>query len=453
MFAEVRRCLRSSVVMLVLAAFGLAGPAASAPAANPGGLHLVPSGAPAPIITDEQRDALGLKFGPDAPIDFFQGRDGRYYLNSSGSLGARNGPGRNAAWNLHVDSQLTRVLALDSDAPATGPGDVRIIMTSHAAECGSGRQRLRATDPGGAACNQYFDRDYAGGGAYFRCPDNATSVYFYHGENHTSPDGVGGKGGWFGLGVGVFNDSETSVTRSGNTPASGGNATGQIIGMNMSTTWRGGPGAYTAPPQDNPFNGVPSVVSGADGYLYLYHGNATTDPAYNPSACRPACMSISRAPITAFCRSVKSGSPVSWQNYYQGAWTQPAVQGAGSASGFGAGGAFTPLIPDALAGEFGGTVTYMPQRRLYVMTRLYKGGIDARYSTTGLSWSGPQMLLPEPAGTTPNGDAMMVLYPRVIVTHTQNGNEQYLLTYVLATKGRFWRWAQLMRQPLTLASG
>lgn len=408
------------------------------------------SGAPVALITDAQRDQLGLKFGPDAPVDFFQAKDGRFYINAAGSLGPRRGPGRPAAWNLHVDSQLTRILALDGDGPATGPADVRTILTDHAAECGSGRSRLAEAEPGGAACMQYFDRDYAGGGAYFRCPDNVTSVYFYHGENHTSPDGSFGRGGWFGLGVGVFNVGETAVSRLAQMPAAGGGSTAQIVGMNVSTVWHGANSQAAPPPQANPYNGVPSVVAAADGYLYLYHGNATFDPAYNPSACRPECMSVSRAPTIAFCRAAKAGRPTSWQNYYKGGWTQPAVLDSASPMGFGAGGSFTPIAAPALPGEYGGTVTYLPRHRRYLMLRLHDGGIDVRSSSNGLDWSAPQPLVPAPTETTPYRDAEQVVYPKIAVVTGRDGGEQAVLTYVIATKGHFWRWAQLMRQDLAL---
>ncbi len=407
------------------------------------------AGSATPLITDEDRAMLGLKFGPDAPIDFFQAKNGRYYLNSAGSLGPVQGPGRMAAWNLHVDSQLSRVLALNTDGPARGPQDVQPIMTDHAADCGVRRQRLTADTPGGAACNRYFDRDYAGGGTYYRCPDNATSVYFYHGENHTAPDGTGGKGGWFGLGVGTFNAAETQVTPAAELPAAEGRASAEIVGMNMGTLWRGAAGSY-APPQEHPFNGVPSVVPGADGYLYLYTGNATLNPEYNPSACRPGCLSVSRAPIAAFCASIRTSAPVRWLNYYHRGWTEPAVLDERSPNGYGSGGAFTPLIAQALPGEFGGTVTYLPWARLYVMPRLYQGGVDVRYSVNGLDWSGAQTLVETPRETTPNGDAELALYPRISAVHAAGGQEQYVLTYVIATKGHFWKWAELMRQPLTL---
>ena len=211
-----RRLLRLAAVLF--------GWVAAAQAAIPAPVRLVPAGRPTSLITDAQRAMLQIKFGPDAPIDFFQGKDGRYYINSAGSLGPVRGPGRMAAFNLHVDPRLSQILALNSDAPASGPQDVRVIMTDHAAACGAGRARLATSTAGGAACLSYFDRDYAGGGAYFRCPDNRTSVYFYHGENHTSPEGEGGNGGWFGQGVGVYDPGETAVTRLRQMPAAGGRA-------------------------------------------------------------------------------------------------------------------------------------------------------------------------------------------------------------------------------------
>ena len=428
------------LAMIVLAQIG---------SASAAGARFSLAGRATPLITDEDRAMLGLKFGPDAPIDFFQAKNGQYYLNSAGSLGPVQGRGRMAAWNLHVDSQLSRILALNSGAPARGPDDVQTIMTDHADDCGRVRQRLSADAPGGAACNQYFDRDYAGGGTYYRCPDNTTSVYFYHGENHTAPDGSGGKGGWFGLGVGIFDAAETQVVRATQLAAAGGRISAQIIGMNMGTQWRGDGGRYT-PPQEHPFNGVPSVVPGSDGYLYLYTGNATLSPEYNPSACRPGCVSVSRVPVAAFCGSIRTSSPARWSNYYHGRWTQPAVLDERSTDGYGSGGAFTPLIAQALPGEFGGTVTYLPSARLYAMVRLYDGGVDVRYSSDGLNWSGPQTLVERPRETTPNGDAELALYPKISVTRAPGSVDHYVLTYVIATKGHFWKWAELMRQPLSL---
>ena len=432
--------LTAGFAVPALAAFG------SAVTAVPG--HLVASGDPSTLLTNEQRAVLGIKFGPDTPLDFFQLKNGKFYINSAGALGPVQGRGHPAAFNLHVDSQLTRILALNSDGPATGPQDVQTIMTDHAADCGSGNNRARATDPGGAACNQYFDRDYAGGGTYFRCPDNATSVYFYHGENHTAPDGSWGRGGWFGIGVGTFNQDETAVTRARQMPVAGGQSSAQIIGLNLGTVWQGAPGSYTTPPQAHPYNGVPSAIAGGDGYLYVYHGNATLDPASNPSACRPECMGVSRAPIAAFCSAIRTASPVAWQNYNRGSWSEPAAEDATSPLGFGAGGGFSPLIKTLRPGEHGGTVTYLPARHLYVMAQLLEGGIDAHYSSDGINWTDAQPLIDAPQGTTPNGDAEQILYPKIVAVHVANGAETYAVTYIVATKGHFWKWAELMRQKL-----
>jgi hypothetical protein len=425
----------------------LAAPCGQATAAE----RLVLSGEPTALISDEQRVQLGLKFGPDAPVDFFQAKDGQYYINSAGSLGAPDGPGRMAAWNLHVDPLLTRVLALHGNSPATGPQDVQAILTDYAAECGKGRRRLTEADPGGAACASYFDRDYAGGGAYFRCPDNTTSVYFYHGENHTAPDGSAGHGGWFGLGVGVFNPGETAVARVKQMPVSGGRPSAQIIGMDVGTVWTEAGRATRTPPQANPYNGVPSVAPGPDGTLLLFHGNATFDPEYNPSACRPECMSASRVPVGAFCTAMRSGDPSpAWQNFFHGGWGAPALLSPASPKGAGAGGDFTPIAAPSLPGEYGGTVTYLASRHLYLMTRLSRGGINLRTSLDGLAWSAPQQLVDAPTGTTPDGDAERIVYPKIAVVQPGTPHEGYVLTYVLATKGHMWRWAELMRQALTL---
>jgi hypothetical protein len=426
--------MRRAVCFFVMVA---GAPAAAAPV-------VVTAGPPVVLMSNEQRGLLGIRFGPDAPIDVFQAKDGRTYLNTAGALGAVGGPHHQAAWNLHVDSGLTRILALHGDGPATGPADVQEILTDFAGSCGAGRHRLTAADAGDAACAQSFDRDYAGGGSYFRCPDNATSVYFYHGENHTAPDGTAGEGGWFGDGVGVFNADETTVTRARELALPAGGSSAEIIGMNLPTAWG------DAPPQAHPFNGVPSAIAGSDGYLYVYSGNATENPTYNPSACRPECMSVSRAPIAAFCAGVKTASPVAWHNYNQGAWTSPAVRDAHAALGFGSGGPFTPVSGAAVPGEHGGTVTYLPARQLFVMVRLVRGGIDVRTSADGLAFSDPRPLVDAPAGVTPGGEPEIAIYPRISVLHARSSHEAYVLTYMVVTKGHFWKWAALMRQDLMI---
>ena len=260
---------------------------------------------------------------------------------------------------------------------------------------------------------------------------------------------MSGSGGWFGQGVGVYTPDETAVMRARQMPAAEGASTSQIVGMNLSTDWTRNGGQ---PPQKNPYNNVPSVVAAADGYLYLFSGNATLDPAYNPSACTPGCLSVSRAPVAAFCAGVQSGSPVAWHNYYRGGWSQPSVLGSGSPAGYGAGGAFTPLLDRAVPGEFGGTVTYLPARRQYVMLRLRDGGIDARLSGDGLHWGEPYQLADRPSEPTPLGDQAMLLYPRLAVVGSGAG-EEYVLTYVVVTKGHFWRWAELMREAVAVRSG
>ena len=441
----------SAIAALAIATAAAATSAAAASSAVPGSGHLSIVGAPTVLLTNEQRLQLGIKFGLDTPIDFFRKKDGQYYINSAGGLGPANSPAHQAAFDLHVDSQLTHILALSGSGGASGPQDVLSILTDHAADCGARAHRLRATDAGGSACGQYFDRDYAGGGTYFRCPDNATSVYFYHGENHTSPDGIGGHGGWFGIGVGYYNGAETTVTPARQLRLPGGGSTAQIIGLNLSTVWNANQGA-DAPPQANPYNGVPSAIPRPDGFLYVYHGNATNDPEYNPSACRPECMSVSRAPIAAFCSAIKTASPVPWTNYYHGAWSQPAVETAASPLGFGAGGSFTPSNTKLLPGEHGGTVTYLPARNLFVMAQLLRGGIDVHYSSDGLTWSPAKQLIEAPEGSTPNGDGQQIIYPKIVVTQA-SGHENYVLIYVLVAKGHFWRWAALMRQALAYSPG
>ncbi len=409
--------------------------------------RLIPDGPSTTLLTNDQRAMLGIKFGPDTPIAFFQAKNGRYYINSAGSLGPQRGPSHPAAWNLHVDSQLTRILALNSDAPASGPQDVQTIMTIQEQKCGRGTNRVRATDPAGAECAALFDRDYAGGGAYYRCPDNQTSAYFYHGENHTAPSGELGPGGWFGIGVGTFNADETEVSRAHALSLPGGGSTAQITGVNLPTIWTIDAAGQATPPQAHPFNDVPTIVPGSDGYLYLYEGNATEDPAYNPAACKPGCVSVSRAPIAAFCSTIKTASPVKWQNYYRGGWGQPAVNDAHSPMGLGSGGAFTPLFAASQNGEFGGTVMYLPVPRIYVMVRVRHGGIVVRYSNDGLNFTDSEPMVPQPTETTPYGDEARLLYPEVNVLP----GPHYILTYVTATKGHFWKWAQLMRQNLTFA--
>ena len=100
-----------------------------------------------------------------------------------------------------------------------------------------------------------------------------------------------------------------------------------------------------------------------------------------------------------------------------------------------------------MPGEFGGTVTYLPARHQYVMLRLRDGGIDVRMSGDGLHWGEPSQLVSRPDAPTPLGDQALLLYPRVSVVG-EGAGEQYVLTYVVVTKGRFWRWAELMRQAL-----
>jgi hypothetical protein len=411
--------------------------------------RIVASGEPLVLLTNEQRAELGIKFGPDTPVDFFQAKNGKYYINSAGALGPVRGQGHPAAFNLHTDPGLTRVLALDSDAPAGSPADVQTILTDHSAECGFGQARLATASPHGATCGQYFDRNYAGGGSYFRCPDNQTSVYFYHGENHTAPDGSWAHSGWYGIGVGAFDSAETTVTPARALKLSTGGSSGQIIGMNLATIWQNGPTGYVTA-QTQPFIGAANVVSPPDGYIYVYHTDATMDPAYYPRACRPGCMSVSRAPVAAFCSAVKSESPVKWQNYYRGGWSEPAVAGEGAPLGFGSGGAFTPLIPDPLPGEIGGNVNYLPKLKLFVMVRQRAGGVTIRTSADGLAWSEPQSLVDAPDASTPNGDAETIMYPRINVAHKSNGAEAYVLTYSLVTRGHFWKWAELVRQGLVV---
>lgn len=379
-----------------------------------------------PLMTDQQRAMLGIQFGPDAEIDVFCGRDGQFYLNTTAAMANVKGPGKQETIDLHVDPAVTQLLALHGNAPASGPQDVQQVFTDRAAQCGWGAHR-KAND---AACQAQFDRDYAGGGVTFRCPDGAL-LYFYHGENHTAPDGSKyAQGGWFGIGLGIFNRDETRITR---IPADNG----QIAGLDLPASRALAPGAA---PQQHPFNGVPSLTLGTDGYLYLITGNASRNPEYAPASCTPECMSLSRAPAQAVCDAAEGKGHVTWKYYYHGAYTEPALLDDG------AGGHFTPILAAPERGEHGGSVTWLPALRRYAMVHIRDGGILLRMSSDELHWSAPQTLLDAPAAT-PLGDAATIVYPRIIVTHA-GGAEAYVLTYVVATKGHFWKWAELMRAPV-----
>lgn len=374
------------------------------------------------LLSDAQRHALGLQFGPDAPVALFQGADGQFYLNTTAGLQGVTGPGKQQTIDLHVDQAVTRILALHGDTPASGSQDVQSVLSNDAAQCGWGQARAASR-----ACDALFDRDYAGGGELYRC-GNGTVLYFYHGENHTASDGSRyGEGGWFGIGLGVMNASQTHVTR-----------LGQIAGIDLPASGALAPGR---PPQAHPFNNMPNVSRHEDGYLYLVHGNATLNPEYYPRLCGPECLSLSRAPERAVCDAAAKGALAPWQNWYHGAYGPPALLPDG------AGGKFTPIISDPLGGEHGGAVTWLPTPHRYALVMLQHGGITLRMSPDEANWSAPVTLLAAP-DATPLGDPAALIYARILVTH-QAGAENYVLTYVEVTKGHFWKWAALMRADLT----
>jgi hypothetical protein len=415
------------------------------------------------LLTDDQRKMIGIKDGPDSPTDFYTAKNGASFIMTSGSI-YQNSVVIHGTYEMRVDPLMNEVRSLDGEK-AAGPGDVRLLMTNHDAECAPGGKRLAINQPGGLACSEYFDRDYAGGGTYFRCPDGVTSVYFFHGENHTTPDGtVSQNGGWSGNGVAYFSEDETMLIRATQMPTSQSSplyketsSSAEIDGINMNNTWIPVGGKYPNPPEASMYSGSAAVVLSPDKKsLYVFHGDATLNPQ-DSAFCNPGgCDTISEAPREDFCHAVKTSSPVQWLNYYEGQFSQPAALGTGASLGYGSGGLFSPVGATQGFKEHNGSVTYVSSLGLYIDVRMLTqdgldgDSIDIKYSLDGLNWSEPQVLLAPPTGTTPYGDKEGILYPRVNVVEA-NGYTELVLTYTLATAKDFWKWAELIRQPLQIS--
>ncbi len=371
--------------------------------------QLVPAGPPTPLITQAQRQSLGLRNGPDSITDLWPD-SGRSWLVFSGAATTPTGIAGGATFRLPVSPDLTTI---------TGPLDV--IMR---ADCRDARPA------NGTACTR-FDSDYAGAGTMLPCA-NGRTLYFYHGENHTIPDGKRAptpREGWTGIGQATWDPSQHRLIKDG-----------QIAGLNASNAWTTAGAAPWSTGQIAAASGNPSVVPDPTGtYLYLYFGNRSADPAANgpeQQCSHRTCWAVARAPRAAVCAA--TGTPAPWQILHEGAFTSPALLPNGT------GGPFTPLLTRA-----GGVVdnlanvTYLPARHAYVMAVLQQPGaaIAARISTDGLAWSAPMPLVP------PAPPGSLQTYPRILAIQGPGGAPSYALTYVVRT-AEGWSNAALLRQPL-----
>jgi hypothetical protein len=407
-----------ALILLALATRALAGPTEQLQARAPMGPIPVPlptqvlvaDGPASVLISQNQRLALGLRNGPDGIADLWTD-GGRSYLVFSGAA-------------MGVGGATFRV-AVEPDLRAIG-GKLEVLMR---ADCRDARP------DGGRACTS-FDSDYAGAGTVYPCP-GGRMLYFYHGENHTTPEGSraeSGRAGWTGIGQAVWDPARRVLAKDG-----------QIAGLNIGNGWANDSGGWHTS-QTAAASGNPSVVPDPTGtYLYLYFGNRTNNPAANGPDTQCAsrtCWAIARAPLRTVCASAGTGRPAPWLVWIRGDFSAPALLPGGT------GGGFTPLLARA-----GGVVdnlanvTFVPALRLYVMTVLQQPGatVAARYSTDGLSWSPPAPIL----GPAPPG--MLQTYPRILALPGSHGEARFVLTYVIRSD-QGWSFAELRRQALLLTA-
>jgi len=379
--------------------------AAPALAATAPAMGLVPAGEPAPLIDQAQRASLGLRNGPDSIVDLWQ-VGGQPYLLFSGAALVDGRMAGGATFRLGVDKSLQTVA-----------GPLQVLMR---ADC-----RDRRTDAPGTCQN--FDSDYAGAGTVFTCP-NGRTLYVYHGENHTVPDGHRAKNpnaGWTGIGIATWDDAQKMFAKQG-----------QIAGLNASNSWfyaEDGAGTQQSPAA----SGNPSIVPDPTGaFLYLYFADraaAQEDDAEPGQRCdRRTCWAVARAPLAKVCADPRTP----WHLWHAGSFTQPALLAGGT------GGAFTPLLrlqggqADTLA-----NVTRLPGQHAYVMASVQRpsGAILGRISMDGLAWSEPAQLVGPPAPGTAQSYARVVAEP---------GNPKNLVLLYVVHEGKGWGNASLLRLKL-----
>jgi len=401
-----------------LALLSPSSPAGSGPAPMMGD-RLVIDGVSAPLMTNAQRRAAGIRNGPDSIVDVWRSEPGRLQLIFSGS---------------HLEQgRGTMVLRV-------GP-DLKIDLAAPRATVVLQADRR---SPG-------FDYDYAGGGDVFTCPGaNGKTLYFYHGENHTDPTGRyirGPKNGWTGIGMATWNARAGRFAKDG-----------QIIGMAVDNTWRKDKNGRYKTLQGPPISGNPNVVPDRSGeYLYLYYTDRTDDPAYEAKGqdCdKRACTAVARAAVSQVCSAAGTGSPAPWFKYYKGAFTQPGLLGSGSkavgktAGSAGVGGRYTPIVDRfENRGETTPNVTWLPRQDLYVMTALRRPERDiaVRYSRDLLAWTDPEVLIgPAPKGYTNK-------YPRLNVIAGADGAERYMMLWTVKAEAS-WEDAELRGQAVRFAS-
>jgi hypothetical protein len=374
---------------------------------------LIADGPPSVLISQNQRVMLGLRNGPDSITDLWT-EGGRSYLVFSGASAGPVAAG-GATFRVAVDPNLRTI-----------SGTLEVVMR---ADCRDVRPE------GGRTCTR-FDSDYAGAGTIYQCPGGRT-LYFYHGENHTTPGGSragSGRDGWTGIGQAAWDPARQMLGKDG-----------QIAGLNISNGWVNDSGGWHTS-QTAAASGNPSVAPDPSGaYLYLYFGNRTNDPAANGPDAQCAsrtCWAIARAPLRVVCASAGTGRPAPWSVLSNGNFNTPALLPGGT------GGEFTPLLgrSDGVVDNLA-NVTFIPALRLYVMTVLQQPGaaIAARYSTDGLAWSPPAPILgPPPPGVRQT-------YPRILALPGSHGEIGFVLTYVVRSD-HGWSFAELRRQPLRLAA-
>ena len=366
---------------------------------------LLPAGPPSVLISQAEREALGLRIGPDSIVDLMNDRS-RTYLVFSGSINLPGGVEHGDTFRLAVDPTLSRI-----------SGPLQVIMRP---ACQVGR----AAPPAG--CGK-FDSDYAGAGSIVTCPQG--TIYMYHGENHTPPGGQYQQGvqGWTGIGQAHWDPSRGMLVKDG-----------QVAGLNASNAWRSGPaGPETA--QTNAASGNPSVVrdrSNVNDYLYFGDRSDAPDATGRGMRCeRRTCWAVARADHAALCAGAANGHPANWQIWHNGAFAAPALLPDGTGS------AFTPMLNQDDGVDNLANVTKLPGQDGYVMVSILRPGdaIVERTSSDGLHWSRPATLVASPTPPLQN------TYPRILPLPARPG--AFVLTYVVMGKPA-WQHMELMRQEL-----
>jgi hypothetical protein len=268
---------------------------------------------------------------------------------------------------------------------------------------GTGGNASAVFGPSGSGTTA-FDADYAAPGTVFPAANGTDLLMIYHGENHLF-NGVVSRTTPFYATVGLARSSDGGTTWA---------RQGAII--------RGADAQPNVAPTALGFGALTPSAIVANGFIYTFY---TYDPVTGAPDFGPGLIHVSRAPVSS------DGAPGSWMTYDGGAFSQPALGGAGSGV-IPNGNGIPCTAPQRHAG-----ISYNTYLKSYLLTYLCNEGWFYSTSSDLTTWTTPIQfeIAPVPNNHLLKGSELD-WFPTLITIGTSSGITTGQTGFVYYAKGQ-----------------